>query len=209
MNPIVPFSAILIYILITIWIYFNIIPDPLLIVEYIKNTTSNIIYIVLFLIILLESIVYIWFYLPWQFIAVLIVVSSAKSIYDISYLTIISIIAVTIWAFINYYLWYFISKDKNNREKKINYKKLIFSLIHINTISLFIFDQWAKKAPKKIIYLTWLLNFPYYFLMILVTYLLQDKIITISENLYIILILLFLWLFYSLYISKRKWTNQI
>jgi membrane-associated protein len=206
MNPIIPLSAICIYILMIIGIYFNIIPNPLLIVDYINNANANIIYIILFIIILLESIVYLWFYLPWQFIAVLIVVSSAQSISDIFYLTIISIFAVTIWAFINYYLWYFISNKKEVVEKKINYKKLLFSLIHINTISLFIFDQWLKKSPKKIIYLTGLLNLPYYFLMILVTYLLQDQIMTISENSYIILILLLWWLIYS--VLKQKKINN-
>ena len=163
----------------------------------------------MFLIILLESIVYVGFYLPGQFIAVLLVVSSTDGISEIWYLTLVSIIAVTVWALINYHLWYFLSKRNGYIQKNIEYKKLLFSLIHINTLSLFILDQWSKQVPKKIIYLTWLLNLPYYFLMILVTYLLQDQILTISENSYIILILLLLWLIYSIYTNKKTWTNQI
>lgn len=209
MNPIIPITAILIYILMLLLIYFNIIPDPLLIVEYIKNIDWTIIYLIMFLIILLESIVYLWFYLPWQFIAVLLVISYTKWLNEILYLTFISIIAVTFWAFINYYLWYFLSKNSEKKKEKIDYKKLLFSIIHINTISLFIFDQWIKKAPKKIIYLTWLLNLPYYFLMILITYLLKDKVMYISENSYLILVILFLWLFYSIYNKYNKWLNQI
>ena len=209
MNPLIPLSAICIYIWMTVLIYFNIVPDPLLIVEYINMLDLKTIYIVMFLIILLESIVYVGFYLPGQFIAVLLVVSSTDGISEIWYLTLVSIIAVTVWALINYHLWYFLSKRNGYIQKNIEYKKLLFSLIHINTLSLFILDQWSKQVPKKIIYLTWLLNLPYYFLMILVTYLLQDQILTISENSYIILILLLLWLIYSIYNNKKTWTNQI
>jgi len=209
MNPLIPLSAICIYIWMTVLIYFNIVPDPLLIVEYINMLDLKTIYIVMFLIILLESIVYVGFYLPGQFIAVLLVVSSTDGISEIWYLTLVSIIAVTVWALINYHLWYFLSKRNGYIQKNIEYKKLLFSLIHINTLSLFILDQWSKQVPKKIIYLTWLLNLPYYFLMILVTYLLQDQILTISENSYIILILLLLWLIYSIYTNKKTWTNQI
>ena len=121
MNPIIPITAILIYSLMTLWIYFSIIPDPLLIVEYIKNIDWKVIYLIMFLIILLESIVYVWFYLPWQFIAVLLIVSYTQSLYDILYLTVISIIAVTCWAFINYYLGYFLSNKSEKNQKKINY----------------------------------------------------------------------------------------
>jgi membrane-associated protein len=67
----------------TVLIYFNIVPDPLLIVEYINMLDLKTIYIVMFLIILLESIVYVGFYLPGQFIAVLLVVSSTDGISEI------------------------------------------------------------------------------------------------------------------------------
>jgi len=209
MKPIIPLSALLIYLGILWLINLNIIPDPIEIINYIKNLELNTIIILMFLVILLESIVYIWFYLPGQFIAVLLVLSYSKNIYDIFYLTLISIVAVTIWAFINYYLWYFIARNKKTEIKKeeikkIDYKKLLFSMIHINTIALFIFDQWIKKAPKKIIYITWLLNIPYYFLIILVTYLLKDEVMSLSENSYIIIVLLTIWLLYSLYINKFK-----
>lgn len=209
MKPLIPLSALLIYLSILWLINLNIIPDPIEIINYIKNFDLQTILILMFLVILLESIIYIWFYLPGQFIAVLLVLSYSKNIYDILYLTLISIIAVTIWAFINYYLWYFISRNKKTDIKKediknINYKKLLFSMIHINTIALFIFDQWIKKAPKKIIYITWLLNIPYYFLIILITFLLKDEVMSLSENSYIVIVLLIIWLLYSLYINKFK-----
>lgn len=207
MNPLVPLTALFIYLWILFFINIWIIPNPEIIIEYIKTLNLELILIIMFIIILLESIIYIWFYLPGQFIAVLLVITYSKSIIDIFYLTIISIIAVTIWAFINYNIWYFISKENKTKTKNIDYKKLLFSMIHINTIALFVFDQWIKKAPKKIIYMTWLLNIPYYFLIIWVTYLLKDEIMTISENSYILIFILILWFIYSFIKNKYKLIN--
>lgn len=204
MNPFVPVSAIIVYTLVLLWIYFGVLPDPTIISEYIKNFDSSVIFFILFLIILLESIVYLGFYLPGQFIAVLVVFSYAKNLYDIFILSIISIFAVTLWAIINYSLWYFISKKSVQKQEKIDYKNLLFSMIHINTIALYIFDQWQKRAPKKIIFLTGLFNFPYYLLIIWITYLLKNEILSVSENSFILYGILFLWLWISLYQNKKK-----
>ncbi len=204
MNPFVPVSAIIVYTLVLLWIYFGILPDPTIISEYIKNLNSSFIFLILFLIILLESIIYLGFYLPGQFIAVLVVVGYAAKIQDIVLLSLVSILAVTLWAIINYSLWYFLAKNDTQKQEKIDYKNLLFSMIHINTIALYMFDQWQKKAPKKIIFLTGLLNFPYYLLIIWVTYLLKNEILSVSENSFILYGILFLWLWISLYQNKRS-----
>lgn len=204
MNPFVPLSAIIVYTLVLFWIYFGILPDPTIISEFIESLDSSAIFFVLFLIILLESMIYIGFYLPGQFIAVLVVVGYAAKIQDIVLLSFVSILAVTLWAIINYSLWYFISKKSVQKQEKIDYKNLLFSMIHINTIALYIFDQWQKRAPKKIIFLTGLFNFPYYLLIIWVTYLLKNEILSVSENSFILYGILFLWLWISLYQNKKK-----
>lgn len=204
MNPFVPVSAIIVYTLVLLWIYFGILPDPTIISEYIKNLNSSFIFLILFLIILLESIIYLGFYLPGQFIAVLVVVGYAAKIQDIILLSFVSILAVTLWAIVNYSLWYFLAKNDTQKQEKIDYKNLLFSMIHINTIALYMFDQWQKKAPKKIIFLTGLLNFPYYLLIIWVTYLLKNEILSVSENSFILYGILFLWLWISLYQNKRS-----
>lgn len=204
MNPFVPVSAIIVYTLVLSWIYLGILPDPTFISEYIRNLNSSFIFLILFLIILLESIIYLGFYLPGQFIAVLVVIGYAAKIQDIVLLSVVSILAVTLWAIINYSLWYFVSKKSIKKQEKIDYKNLLFSMIHINTIALYIFDQWQKRAPKKIIFLTGLLNFPYYLLIIWITYLLKNEILSVSENSFILYGILFLWLWISLYQNKRS-----
>jgi membrane-associated protein len=185
-------------------IWTGILPDPWMITEYIQTMDSSLIFFILFLMILLESIIYVWFYLPGQFIAVLVVFSYASSFLDVLFLSLISIIAVTVWAFINYNLWYYYFKNKNETQETIHYKSLLISMIHINTIALYIFDQGQKAAPKKIIYLTGLLNFPYYILIIWVTFLLKNEILSMSENAYVLFGILFLWLWYSVYKEKQK-----
>jgi membrane-associated protein len=205
MNPITPLSAIIIYSLVLFWIYLNILPDPIFISEYLQSIDPSIIFFILFLIILIESIVYLWFYLPGQFIAVLLVTSYSNSITDVFMLTIVSILAVYISAIINYYLWYFLIWNNTDSQKTtLNYKRLLISMIHINTLALYIFDQWAKNGSKKIIYMAGLLNIPYYFLILFITYLLKNEILSISENIYLLYVILFSWLFYSLYINKIK-----
>jgi membrane-associated protein len=132
-----------------------------------------------------------------------LVFSYTNKFQDVLLLSIISIWAVTLWAYINYYLWYYLFKNDKISQNKIDYKSLLVSMIHINTIALYIFDQWQKQAPKKIIYLTWLLNLPYYILIIWVTYLLKNQILNISENSYLLFVILFLWLWYSIFKNKK------
>jgi membrane-associated protein len=204
MKPIIPFSAIIIYSIILWLIWIGILPNPEWIAQYIQSIDSWFIYLILFTIILLESIIYIGFYLPWQFIAVLVILNYTTDISDIFILSIISIIAVTVSAAINYYLWYYFFRKKPYHKSKINYKQLGLSMIHINTIALYMFDQWCKNTPKKIIFITGLLNLPYYFLIILVTFLLKDQVMSISENWYILFFILFSWLFFSIYSDKKS-----
>jgi membrane-associated protein len=206
MKPIIPLSAIIIYSIILWLVWLGILPNPEWIAQYIQSIDSWFVYFILFIIILLESIIYIGFYLPWQFIAVLVILSYTTKISDIFILSIISIIAVTISAAINYYLWYYFFRKKEYTQSKINYKQLLFSMIHINTIALYMFDQWSKKSPKSIIFITWLLNLPYYFLIILVTFLLKDQVMSMSENSYILFFILFSWLSYSIYTEKKVTT---
>lgn len=204
MNPKIPLTAIIVYSVILLLIYSWVIPNPLLLVDYIKNFDMTTVYAVMFLIILLESIVFLGFYFPWQFIAVLLVVTYAQWFSDIVTLTLISIVSVTLWAFINYYLWYFFFPNSKEKVTSISYKKMLASMIHITTIALFIFDQWSKKWPKKIIYLTWLLNFPYYLLIIGVTFYFKNEIMSVSENPYIIFVILLIWLSYSIFTNNKN-----
>jgi membrane-associated protein len=103
------------------------------------------------LIIFLESIIYVGFYLPGQFIAVILVIASAESWMDVIPLTHVSIVAVILSAGVNYALGSFFRTKDEKKETKIDWRKLLLSIIHINTLALALFDAGKYHAPKKII----------------------------------------------------------
>jgi membrane-associated protein len=103
------------------------------------------------LIIFAESIIYLGFYIPGQFIAVILVISSVHSIWDIVPLTLVSIIAVTLAAFVNYTIGSFF-RSQYQKPTKTDYKKLFISMIHINTLALALFDAGKTHSPKWIIW---------------------------------------------------------
>lgn len=199
MKYAIPLSALIIYSLIFLSIQIGVLPE-LTNVFNVDNLGYSL-FLFLFLIILLESIIYIGFYLPGQFIAVILVTGSNYGFLGVIGLTLISIFAVTLAATINYYLGYFFLSKKE--EKTVDYKKLLLSMIHINTLALFMFEQGSKKGPKKLIVLTGILNLPYYFIIIGITYYFKDSILQVAENPYTVFILLIIWLIYSIVKEKN------
>ena len=125
------------------------------------------------LIIFLESIIYLGFYIPGQFIAVILVISSVQSIRDIVPLTLVSILAVTLSAGVNYFIGSLFRK-KNQGVKTIDYKQLLLSMIHINTLALALFEAGKMRYSRWIIAIVGILNLPYYLLMIALVYYFQD-----------------------------------
>lgn len=156
------------------------------------------------LIIFLESIIYIGFYLPGQFIAVILVISSAHSWTDIIPLTLVSIIAVTLSAGVNYILGSYFRTDNEKTKTQIDWKKLFLSMIHINTLALALFDAGKHHAPKSIIWIVGILNLPYYILLIALTYSFQDIVMGIGENPYYLLVALIIWCGYSIWNDTKR-----
>ncbi len=200
MKYLIPLSALIIYSIIFLLIQIGFLPE-LTNVFNVENLGYSLFFF-LFLIILLESIIYIGFYLPGQFIAVLLVTGSNYGFLGVIALTLISILAVTLAATVNYYLGYFFL-SKKEEVKTVDYKKLFLSMIHINTLALFMFEQGSKKGPKKLILVTGLLNLPYYFIIIGVTYYFKESILQVAENPYTVFILLIIWLIYSIVKEKK------
>lgn len=200
MKYLIPLSALIIYSIIFLLIQIGFLPE-LTNVFNVENLGYSLFFF-LFLIILLESIIYIGFYLPGQFIAVLLVTGSNYGFLGVIALTLISILAVTLAATVNYYLGYFLL-SKKEEENSVDYKKLFLSMIHINTLALFMFEQGSKKGPKKLILVTGLLNLPYYFIIIGVTYYFKESILQVAENPYTVFILLIIWLIYSIVKEKK------
>ncbi|MFP4402179.1 MAG: hypothetical protein ACLFPL_03010 [Candidatus Nanoarchaeia archaeon] len=204
-HIIVPLSALIIYSFIELAIYLNYLPE----FSYILNSVSfqeSLLF--MFIIIFLESIIYIGFYLPGQLIAVILVTQNSQGMSGIFLLTIMSFLAVTLSALINYYVGRVISFKKNSHSylttEKIEIKRLLLSMIHINTLALFMFEQGLERKSIKIVFFSGLLNIPYYFILILLTYYFKDEILLVAENSYGLFLLLLLWLGYGVYEEYRE-----
>lgn len=128
-------------------------------------------------------------------------ISGVDSWGDIIPLTLVSIIAVTLSALVNYAIGS-IFREKNQSVTPIDYKKLLLSMIHINTLALALFEAGKMRYPKWIIAVVGMLNLPYYLLMIGIVYQFQDAARELGENPYYLLIALMLWCGYSVWKSK-------
>ena len=129
-------------------------------------------------------------------------ISGVGSWQDIIPLTLVSIIAVTLSAFVNYTIGS-VFREKNQSVTPIDYKKLLLSMIHINTLALALFEAGKMRYPKWIIAIVGILNLPYYLLMIGIVYQFQDAARELGENPYYLLIALMLWCGYSVWKSKK------
>ncbi|WP_371193335.1 hypothetical protein [Glaciecola sp. SC05] len=198
-----PLSALLALGLISILVNFGLIPPGLEILEILRGSLTESFYLVIFLIILLESIVYVGFYFPGQFFAVLLVIGSKPSAADVIYLTIAMVLAATIGSMINYFLGK-TTKNRDNAATDTNLRHLLLAMIHINSLAFFMFSQGANNKSFKVVWLAGLLNLPYYLLLIAGTAVLSEQVMAMAENTAMLLTIIGLWLIAALIYDIRK-----
>lgn len=201
---ILPFSALIALSLIAILVNFNVIPPGSEMLEMMKVSFNEGLYFLIFLIILLESIIYVGFYFPGQFFAVVIVVGTNPSAKDIFLLTVAMVLAATIGSAINYMLGKY---TKNRVDSDINPAKLsrlLLAMIHINSLAFFMFSQGAHRKSMKIIALAGLFNLPYYLLLIAGTAVLSEQVMAMAENTYLLFSVISVWLAISLFLDFKK-----
>jgi membrane-associated protein len=93
-----PFFSLGIYLVISGLMWAGILPDISSLFALSATLDPWVLLASMGIIIFAESIIYLGFYIPGQFIAVILVISSVHSIWDIVPLTLVSIIAVTLSA---------------------------------------------------------------------------------------------------------------
>lgn len=189
---VLPLSAILALSLISILVHFGIIPNGMAILESLQASYAEYFLLLIFSIILLESIVYVGFYFPGQFFAVVLVILSEPTIADIIALTFCMVAAATIGSTINYGLGR--ASSKSQIHKQFSLKHLLLAMIHMNSLAFFMFAQGASKRPIKVVWLAGLLNLPYYLVLIAVTATMSEKIMQVAESTWLVFTLLTIWL---------------
>lgn len=209
-----PFTALLAITGITLLVSFGVLPPGDEILQGLGDSKSDYFYLVIFLIILLESIIYVGFYFPGQFFAVILVVGANPSAKDVLYLTIAMVLAATIGSIINYSMGRLSLKKHEGKElsqwnsqkaKQTKLKHLLLAMIHINSLAFFMFAQGADNKSIRVVGLAGLLNLPYYLLLIAGTAVLSDQVMQMAENTIFLISIISIWLFIALVIDYRKY----
>ncbi|GAB5378849.1 MAG: hypothetical protein Alis3KO_02170 [Aliiglaciecola sp.] len=206
-NFILPASALFAVLLITALVDMQVIPPGMAILEDLKGVFGEYFYVLIFTIILLESIVYVGFYFPGQFFAVVLVILSNPSVSDVIYLTIAMVLAATLGSMTNFYLGRLNQKQKNTTEK-LSIKSLLLAMIHINSLAFFMFSAGANNKPFKTVWLAGVLNLPYYLVLIATTAMLSEEIMQVAESTWLLASIISVWLAIAVFLDVKKYQKQ-
>jgi membrane-associated protein len=198
-----PLTALLAFSFINILVQWQIIPPGLTILSELQALFADYFFVLIMLIILLESIVYIGFYFPGQFFAVLLVISAKPQVSDLFTLTLAMVIAATLGSFINYLLGRF-NRSEYDDKSQTSVKSLLLAMIHMNSLAFFMFAQGANHKPIRVVWLAGLLNLPYYLALIATTAYLSDEVMQLAENSVLLFSLLGVWLAVALFLDINK-----
>ena len=198
-----PLTALFALSLIFALIGLEIIPDGYRLLETLNTRFGEYFFVMVFTIILLESIVYIGFYFPGQFFAVLLVVLSQPSHTDVWLLTVCMVSAATLGSAANYVLGRCFSQQQAH-QSHASVKHLLMAMVHINALAFFMFNQGARRNNPSVILLAGALNLPYYLVLILITATLSDEIMHVVENNWLVFGLVSIWLLIALVYDVKK-----
>lgn len=198
-----PLTALIAFSIVNALVYWNVIPEGLTLLNNIETSMSDYFYLLIMLIILLESIVYVGFYFPGQFFAVVLVIGSSPSFEDVVYLTVAMVFAATLGSAINYTLGRF-NSDQYDDKRPTQLKHLLLAMIHMNSLAFFMFAQGANHRPLKVVWLAGLLNLPYYLALIAATAFLSEQVMQVAENTWLLFSIIGVWLLVALTLDIRK-----
>jgi membrane-associated protein len=203
-NFTLPLSAILALSVLQLLMAFNILPPGGEMLDTLNGLMENYFFALIFFIILLESIIYVGFYFPGQFFAVVLVVGANPSISDVFYMTIAMVLAATFGSLINFELGKKSCAKSLIDTTPLNIKQLLLAMIHINSLAFFMFNQGAQHKSKRIIIFAGLLNLPYYLLLIAGTAVLSEKVMAFAENTSFLFSAIGIWLLVALYLDIKN-----
>ncbi|MCV2885284.1 hypothetical protein OE749_11330 [Aestuariibacter sp. AA17] len=199
-----PFTALMAISIIGLLVTFDLVPSGQTILEKLNESFQSYFYLIIFIIILLESIVYVGFYFPGQFFAVSLVVLNQPTFNDILLLTACMVSAATIGSAINYTLGRQFSDDKQSGEGRPSIKALLLAMIHMNSLAFFMFSQGSAKNRFSVVLLAGVLNLPYYLALIWLTSTFSHSIMEIAESTWLVFTLVAAWLVIALFLDWRK-----
>ncbi|MBB1485883.1 hypothetical protein [Oceanospirillum sediminis] len=203
-KSVLPASALLVLVMFTLLTSYGIVPGGDLLLEQLKHSLQDMPDGLLFLIILAESLIYLGFYFPGQFFAVVLVVMAGPDFGDMLRLTFIMVLAATTGSFINYSLGRLFSRPSLLAEgNKFRLRNLLLAMLHTNALAFYMFAQGAQRHSIGVIWLAGLLNLPYYLLLIAGTVLLSDQVMYVAETPQVLAVFLVAWLVVAVFLDWR------
>tara|TARA_R110000751_G_scaffold307866_1_gene433147 strand:- start:158104 stop:158748 length:645 start_codon:yes stop_codon:yes gene_type:complete len=201
---VLPLSALIALCVLSALVSYEVIPSGLEQLQSLESNFEGYFYLLILLIILLESIVYVGFYFPGQFFAVVLVVLNKPEPQAIVFLTLAMVVAATLGSSINYFLGRNFGEVKK-RQPKLSVKSLLVAMIHINSLAFFMFAQGANRQSPKVIFWAGFLNLPYYLLLIWGTSVLSEQVMQLAENTWFLAIAVSTWLAVALFLDYKKY----
>lgn len=201
---VLPLSALFALCLLSVLVSYEFIPSGLELLQSLQTNFKDYFYLLILFIILLESIVYVGFYFPGQFFAVVLVVLSNPQPQDILLLTLAMVVAATLGSCINYFLGKNFG-DSQKHPSNVSLKSLLVAMIHINSLAFFMFNQGANYKSAKVVLWAGLLNLPYYLLLIWGTSVLSEQVMQMAENTWFLVIAVSVWLGIALFVDYKKY----
>ncbi|MDM7860672.1 hypothetical protein QTP81_08695 [Alteromonas sp. ASW11-36] len=198
-----PLTAVVAFSLMTMLVHFGVLPPGLSLLDQIQGQMDDYFYLLIMIIILLESIVYVGFYFPGQFFAVVLVITSQPTMTDVIALTFAMVLAATLGSLINYSIGR-ANSDKFNDKSPTKLKHLLLAMIHMNSLAFFMLAQGANHRPMRVVWLAGLLNLPYYLALIAATAFMSEEVMQIAENSVLVFSLLAAWLIVAVTLDVRK-----
>jgi membrane-associated protein len=204
---VLPLSALVALCSLSILVTYEFIPSGLDLLHSLQTNFKDYFYSLILFIILLESIVYVGFYFPGQFFAVVLVVLSKPQTQDIFLLTTAMVVAATLGSCINYFLGRNFG-DIKKHPSNLSIKSLLVAMIHINSLAFFMFSQGANHKSPKVVLWAGLLNLPYYLLLIWGTSVLSEQVMQMAENTWFLAIAVSIWLGIALVLDYKTFRTD-
>lgn len=203
--PILPLTALIIYLLFLILGNIGLIPSTQEIITYLESLYTSYGLVGLSIATFFEGIVYIGLYFPGSTIIILAILFSENNLKSIFLITLTVAIVWTITSILNYLLGILMSKKKIPEIEKKNISKgFLFSFLHQNALAFYFFNEGIRrKNPWKLL-ITFPIMFIWGFFLVSLLSLFKNYVKEVVENPLSMILLLIVWFIVNLIYNIKK-----
>ena len=160
-----PLSILLIFLAFTYASQTGFIPSGFELLSQLKTAVGEHWFWLAVFCIFLEALVLLCLYFPGQFIAVLLVLSSGPTTWDIILLSLAMVMAATAGSCVNYLIGRYLGKNTGTNQqpyKTISYKTLLPAMVHSSGLAFFTLHWGLQRGTPWLLLVSSLINIPYY-----------------------------------------------